>query len=229
MVAPPPSRCQPSLRTATGMYRLPGGGALAEVFAQQVGRCGLRPKGGHQSLDLVLGSPRSAIEDLGEVGFVEDVAQRARTVLRRSSSARWPRNSTSKLRSCFRISRIRPVSASSESTRRFPHLCRRRRLRLRPRIERGPCTPPTAYRTKRRLVVPARLPVGRSGPCRIPDRRTLEREVRHWQRARNAAGVGGATLGAEDADIGAILWMVAPTEPRRLMGSLLQLVLKAVR
>ena len=42
---------------------------------QQVGRCRLRPKGGHQLLDLILGSPRSAIQDLDEVCLVEHVAQ----------------------------------------------------------------------------------------------------------------------------------------------------------
>ena len=44
-------------------------------------------------------------------------------------------------RSAIQDSRIRPVSASSESTRRLPHLRTRIRLRLRPRIERGSCTP----------------------------------------------------------------------------------------
>ena len=42
---------------------------------QQVWRCRLRPKGGHQLLDLILGSPRSAVQDLGRVRFVEHVAQ----------------------------------------------------------------------------------------------------------------------------------------------------------
>ena len=113
---------------------------------QQVWRCRLRPKGGHQLLDLILGSPRSAVQDLGRVRFVEHVAQldeggevqsavgevfgddgktrqqprgrgatkpSARTVLRRSSSARRPSSSTSRLRSCLRISRSRVVSAWS--------------------------------------------------------------------------------------------------------------------
>jgi hypothetical protein len=42
---------------------------------QQVWRCRSRPKGGHQLLDLILGSPRSAVQDLGRVRFVEHVAQ----------------------------------------------------------------------------------------------------------------------------------------------------------
>jgi hypothetical protein len=42
---------------------------------QQVWRCRLRPKGGHQTLDLILGSPRSAVQDLGRVRLVEHVAQ----------------------------------------------------------------------------------------------------------------------------------------------------------
>ena len=35
----------------------------------------MRPKGGHQLLDLILGSPRSAVQDISRVRFVEHVAQ----------------------------------------------------------------------------------------------------------------------------------------------------------
>jgi hypothetical protein len=59
-------RCRPgTTRVIPGIWQPP----------QQVGGGGLRPQAGHELLDLVLRSPGSTIEDLGEMCLVEHVTE----------------------------------------------------------------------------------------------------------------------------------------------------------
>jgi hypothetical protein len=44
-------------------------------FRRRSGGAGCGRRAAHQLLDLILGSPRSAVQDLGRVRFVEHVAQ----------------------------------------------------------------------------------------------------------------------------------------------------------